>query len=309
MSGLVIQAQENPFKKYGVKGEILTLSKGKYKETFYNEEVMRVGTVLINTLTDKVVVFLEPDTTGHVYRAEVTSRFISVDPLCEEYYSWSPYVYCLNNPLKYIDPDGRDVKPVGEEALEMIRNTLTTEDMKYIQLDKNGLIDKQLMNSHKSKSGNFGALLELVNSDILTEVSFAVDQFSYMDNDGKMQTMEMSYFGPDPEFMDPTGSTMNDTTTGESGRMGVTLLPGKGTSTVNSPDNTIKVIMNKNLSPAARAEMYSHEANGHALMYVRTGDRKQSGHQVGKGWVETNIPLRDMIIKSKQETVTNMKSR
>ena len=32
--------------------------------------------------------------------------FLGIDPLCEKYYSISPYVYCLNNPLKYIDPTG-----------------------------------------------------------------------------------------------------------------------------------------------------------------------------------------------------------
>jgi len=105
--GFVSQAQENPFKQYGVNGEILTLSKGKYKEVFYNEEIMQIGTVKINTLTGKVVEFLEPDTTEFAYRAEVTSRFISVDPLCEENYSWSPYVYAMNNPLRFVDPDGR----------------------------------------------------------------------------------------------------------------------------------------------------------------------------------------------------------
>jgi hypothetical protein len=71
---------------------------------------MQIGTVRINTLTNKVVEFLEPDTTEHAYRAEVTSRFISVDPLCEEYFSWSPYVYVKDNPLKYIDPDGRKIR-------------------------------------------------------------------------------------------------------------------------------------------------------------------------------------------------------
>ena len=31
-----------------------------------------------------------------------------VDPLCEKYYSISPYVYCHDNPVNLIDPDGRD---------------------------------------------------------------------------------------------------------------------------------------------------------------------------------------------------------
>ena len=36
-------------------------------------------------------------------------RFTSVDPLASKYPGWSPYVYCLDNPMKFVDPDGRDV--------------------------------------------------------------------------------------------------------------------------------------------------------------------------------------------------------
>ena len=35
----------------------------------------------------------------------------TADPLAEKYYDTSPYVYCLGNPIKYIDPDGREIKP------------------------------------------------------------------------------------------------------------------------------------------------------------------------------------------------------
>jgi RHS repeat-associated protein len=35
-------------------------------------------------------------------------RFMTIDPLAEKYYSVSPYAYCLNNPVKYVDPDGRE---------------------------------------------------------------------------------------------------------------------------------------------------------------------------------------------------------
>ena len=35
-------------------------------------------------------------------------RWFNNDPLAEKYYTMSPYVYCANNPIKYIDPDGRD---------------------------------------------------------------------------------------------------------------------------------------------------------------------------------------------------------
>ena len=36
----------------------------------------------------------------------VLCRWDRMDPLCEKYYSTSPYVYCKNNPMIFTDPDG-----------------------------------------------------------------------------------------------------------------------------------------------------------------------------------------------------------
>ncbi len=38
----------------------------------------------------------------------VLLRWDRLDPLCTDYYHVSPYVYCMNNPVNAIDPDGRD---------------------------------------------------------------------------------------------------------------------------------------------------------------------------------------------------------
>jgi RHS repeat-associated protein len=41
--------------------------------------------------------------------------FISRDPMFEKYPSISPYTYCANNPMKFVDPTGEDWDPVIDE--------------------------------------------------------------------------------------------------------------------------------------------------------------------------------------------------
>ena len=36
-------------------------------------------------------------------------RFTTIDPLAEKYYNISPYIYVANNPMKFIDPDGKRI--------------------------------------------------------------------------------------------------------------------------------------------------------------------------------------------------------
>jgi RHS repeat-associated protein len=48
-------------------------------------------------------------------------RFTTVDPMCEKYYEWSPYAYAGNNPMKYVDPDGRRIK-IANNAEQALAN-------------------------------------------------------------------------------------------------------------------------------------------------------------------------------------------
>ena len=101
---------------------------------------------------------------------------------------------------------------------------------------------------------------------------------------------------------DVKGDTPNGLTTGESGFMGKTLFPDR-IGSENSTTSNIKVIINKNLSSAGAAEIYSHEVNGHALLYIMNGgDHIGASHQVQRN-EDSNRKLIDMIVKSKKETI------
>ena len=49
---------------------------------------------------------------GARYYTSNLSMWLSVDPLADKYPNISPYAYCAWNPMKYVDPDGRDAKMI-----------------------------------------------------------------------------------------------------------------------------------------------------------------------------------------------------
>ncbi|MGM9753090.1 MAG: RHS repeat domain-containing protein [Candidatus Cryptobacteroides sp.] len=52
-------------------------------------------------------------------------RWLTPDPLAEKYYHLSPYSFCANNPINFIDPDGKYIKyksTNGELILEYNKN-------------------------------------------------------------------------------------------------------------------------------------------------------------------------------------------
>jgi RHS repeat-associated protein len=73
-------------------------------------------------------------------------RTTTMDPLAEKYYSISPYAWCGNNPVKFVDPDGRKIKFANNISAEFKSQFSTT--VKFMR-DKG--TDGLISSIHKDK--------------------------------------------------------------------------------------------------------------------------------------------------------------
>ena len=186
---------------------------------------------------------------------------------------------------------------------QLLLYTLKPRDAAFVKFE-NGVINQSLMNSHSSESSNFNMLKEMSNSDFEVNINIS-SGFEYKDDNGNIGYPSMGEIDYEPDFADFAFKNCDENTTGESGFLGKALLPGTGGGGQNSIDDNISVHVNQNVSTIGGAETLSHELYGHALIYVRTQDRKLSGHD-SPNWVENNHYLEKMILKAREETIDNM---
>lgn len=192
---LVGRAQQ-PFERFGVKIKMLTLSNGRYPEFFTNDSLRRIGSVIYNTRLRRIAYLLPPDSLVGRVKPEVTSRWFSPDPLAEKYLFISPYVFVANNPIRYMDPDGRQIvgtdgKPVtytrneetgkvtfsdnASKSAQRIGNALLTTGVGTEQLDKliSSDVKVTLRVSQEEKTGSNG--LPQRGGTVLDKVSKQAD--------------------------------------------------------------------------------------------------------------------------------------
>ena len=162
------QTTENPFIKRGYDVLVATSSKGEYAEFHDQKDIVEIGSVLFNTKTNEVVALLgEGETTIDISSATTA---MTIDPFCEKYYWISPYAYVANNPLKYIDPDGRKiVLTVGNKQYTYTGQGLVNQNGTKMVLNSNTHIGRvvgaynAIMNSGDKVLT--GKLQHLINSE------------------------------------------------------------------------------------------------------------------------------------------------
>ena len=66
---------------------------------------------------------------GARYYSSDLSIWLSVDPMSDKYPSLSPYVYCANNPVKLVDPNGEAIDPTSQDEWNCNKQQITSTIM------------------------------------------------------------------------------------------------------------------------------------------------------------------------------------
>lgn len=155
----------NPFAKFGYKARIATLSKGKYLEVHDLDSIVTIGSVRFHVDRKEIVGIIEPDRINGEYTrpvGDIASRWLSPDPLAEEFPSWSPYTFVFNNPVYFIDPDGMQaIENDSTYGVDNKGNINKIDDKVYY--DKDGKeIDKLI----RGNTANYNSKGELTNKSV-----------------------------------------------------------------------------------------------------------------------------------------------
>ncbi len=85
---------------------------------------------------------------------ELMTMWLSVDPMADKYPSISPYAYCAWNPVKLVDPDGRDIWEIDRKG----------------NVTWKAQSDKTTIYAVNKQGKRTGASVDLSNDDILNQL-------------------------------------------------------------------------------------------------------------------------------------------
>ena len=171
---------------------------------------------------------------------QAVPHFTKPDQMCEKYYWLSPYLYCANNPVNSVDPTGKVVIGLDDQARQNIIYSLTQEEAQFVRFNDNGVLDAELLNQSSSNSENMEALRTVVNS----ETSFYVATATQYSSRGRTRELKEH---------------------GKGGTSGVTLMPDAEDEP--SPDNNVHIYTSARIPIIEQVENLTHELYGHGYFY------------------------------------------
>ena len=211
-------------------------------------------------------------------------RFTTPDPLAEQFPSVSPYAYCNNNPVNFIDPDGKKVRIMNNQnvLLTGITYTITPNEAKYLQLEDDGYINKLLLNEGlkdiENPSSNYKSLVTLVNDvetvEFYTGQKYFTTSGEYPLNARYEDDASIAYKNSgfkDMSFEEYVKQTGLNTHKAWVGTLGATIYSDEGAEGVSLNGNHQIYISSNLIAPNGKplldmVKTIAHEAYGHMFL-------------------------------------------
>jgi len=140
---------KNPFADYGLDKSkmIRTAAETVFEEFFDLEDTVELGSVYFNIRTNNITGFIPAEKLKNEIAVDLIA--ISIDPKAELYWWISPYHYCYNNPINYIDPTGEGpelaaIIPIVYVAVEIGLSIYDAYEAVYTIADKNASVAQKV---------------------------------------------------------------------------------------------------------------------------------------------------------------------
>lgn len=176
----LLNAQDNPFEELGYKPKIATLSKGQFVESFDNDTIVNIGSVMFNTKSKQIVAFVKKDTlySEATLEPDIVSRWMSPDPLADHptQVGLTPYHFAGNNPVYWNDPDGRcpwcvawAVFEIGMAVYDAYDAYQTINDENLTTGQKTAIVGTTVASSIFLPGGGYGTAAKKVTKELVSE--------------------------------------------------------------------------------------------------------------------------------------------
>ena len=233
----------------------------------------------------------------YIYGARMSvpsvTRFGSMDKHAENYPSFSPYAFCMCNPINFMDPSGMTV--VADSIAQIaILDGFDDYAQKYIEFDDEGRLNIDKISEYDGDSENMASLRRLATSTI--EYIIEYTDKSFVGNEVKTLSEELGNIA-DTTF--PDNPYKN----------------GYNTTNSRSIDDNVRIYCGSFLVGEHRATNIAHELYGHADFYEQGLDPMHD-YKISQGedfrifiLTDANITLDNRIKRAKDEARRNYKKK